>query len=570
MYLLWSLDLATAREGDDVSTIGEQKPATLALRVENVPADLAGIHAWVLWSWERRETWTKPPRMVDGRPASSTDPATWAPFEDVCAVYDRGACDGVGFVLDPTLGLVGFDLDHVIDESGTIHPEALRIVDEANSYTEKSPSGTGLRIITRGPLPPGWRNARAALAFPIECYSEGRYLTITGHHLEGTPRTIEERTAAVAGLHARVAAAIEAGNGQRPAQTPPPAESIIPDDATLLERARAARNGAKFSALWAGDTSAHGGDDSAADLALCSHLAFWTGRDAARMDRLFRQSELMRPKWGKRRGATQTYGERTIAKARQDCGELYSGADLATNGRDRPAAPASVDPPSYIEPLAVFLAEGDPPRRWIFPDLLHTDVLMLIHGEPRARKSLVGFELALSAATGTAPFGLDRFQPEAAVVVWYVQEEDARSLTRPRLRRLVHERCGADIPDTLHVSVRRGIDLDDPVWVARIIADAKRLGVRFLVLDAARRLSVKTDEGPAKVRELIAALRAIVTEAGVTIAIVHHDVKPSANGQDVRRRSQRASRGRLVRGVRVSGPRRARERGREPGLPPGL
>jgi RecA-family ATPase len=249
----------------------------------------------------------------------------------------------------------------------------------------------------------------------------------------------------------------------------------------------------------------------------------------------------MRPKWDKRRGATQTYGDRTIAKANQECGEVYSGADaMAPDGH---VVGAAVSLPSYLEPIAAFLAEEDPPTRWIFPDLLHTEVLMLIHGEPRARKSLVGFELALSAATGTAPFGLPRFQPEAAVVVWYIQEEDARSLTRQRLRHLVQERCGISIPDTLHVSVRRGIDLDDPVWVTRIIADAKRLGVRFLVLDAARRLSIKTDEGPAKVRELIAALRSIVTEAGVTIAIVHHDVKPSANGQDVRRRSQRASGG---------------------------
>jgi hypothetical protein len=65
----------------------------------------------------------------------------------------------------------------------------------------------------------------------------------------------------------------------------------------------------------------------------------------------------------------------------------------------------------------------------------------------------------------------------------------------------------------------------------------------MLVLDAARRLSAKTDEGPAKVRELIAVLRRIVTTAGMTIIIVHHDIKPPQNGQDQRRRSQRASGG---------------------------
>jgi hypothetical protein len=125
----------------------------------------------------------------------------------------------------------------------------------------------------------------------------------------------------------------------------------------------------------------------------------------------------------------------------------------------------------------------------------------------------------------------------------YVQEEDARSLTRPRLRRLVLERCGATPPATLHVSVRRGINLDEPAWIARLTRDITRLGIRFLVLDAARRLSAKVDEGPTKVRELIVVLRRLVTETGVTIAVVHHDTKPPQVGLDQRRRSQRASGG---------------------------
>ena len=130
-----------------------------------------------------------------------------------------------------------------------------------------------------------------------------------------------------------------------------------------------------------------------------------------------------------------------------------------------------------------------------------------------------------------------------AVAVLFIQEEDHRALTRARVRRIVAERCGDRFPDTLHVAVRRGINLDDPLRVARIIEDARRLGVRVIVLDAARRLSAKTDEGPQKVRELIAVLRSIVVLAEATLIVVHHDVKPPVNGQDLRRRSQRASGG---------------------------
>lgn len=200
-------------------------------------------------------------------------------------------------------------------------------------------------------------------------------------------------------------------------------------------------------------------------------------------------------------------------------------------------------PSSYLEPIAAFLAEEDAPAEWIFPELLPCCVIMLKHGDPRARKSLAAFELAISAALGEAPFGLARFKPTAPVPVVYIQEEDPRPLTRPRLRAQVRARCGDNPPANLHVAVRRGVCLDEPLWVERLISDITRLGAKLLVLDAARRLSALTDEGPAKVRELIAVLRSVVTRAGVSIVIVHHDVKPPTTGQDQRRRSQRASGG---------------------------
>jgi len=173
--------------------------------------------------------------------------------------------------------------------------------------------------MARGTLPPGWRKT-AKYSVAIEMYDRERYVTITGFALEGAPRTIEDRTTEVAALHARVAAVIDYGNGHTALEACPP-ETALSDD-TLLEQARAARNGAKFAALWAGDTSGHGRDDSAADIALASLLAFWTDRNPDRMDRLFRRSALMRAKWDERRGA-QTYGERTIAAAISACSETY-------------------------------------------------------------------------------------------------------------------------------------------------------------------------------------------------------------------------------------------------------
>ena len=67
--------------------------------------------------------------------------------------------------------------------------------------------------------------------------------------------------------------------------------------------------------LWRGDWQADHESQSHADYDLCrTFLAFWTGNDAERMDRLFRQSGLYRPKWDERRG-NRTYGDTTIENA---------------------------------------------------------------------------------------------------------------------------------------------------------------------------------------------------------------------------------------------------------------
>ena len=95
-------------------------------------------------------------------------------------------------------------------------------------------------------------------------------------------------------------------------------------DTALLERARAASNGAKFERLWRGDTSGYE-SHSEADMALSCLLAFWTGGDLVRMDSLFRKSGLMREKWDTvHYGDGSTYGETTLSRAASVTTEHYS------------------------------------------------------------------------------------------------------------------------------------------------------------------------------------------------------------------------------------------------------
>ena len=128
---------------------------------------------------------------------------------------------------------------------------------------------------------------------------------------------IRDRQAQLDAFVARVfAPAAAPAPARRSRGSPPPA---CPSDEEVIRRARAARNGAKFARLFdRGDTTGYGGDDSRADQALVSLLAFCT-QDPDQLDRIFSRSALCRPKWERR----ADYRERTIAKALAG-GEVYA------------------------------------------------------------------------------------------------------------------------------------------------------------------------------------------------------------------------------------------------------
>jgi putative DNA primase/helicase len=275
------------------------------MNLEHLPVEIRESRRCVVWCREwRGGRATKVPYMATrpGHRAAVDDPTTWCPFPVAWAVVQMGHGAGVGVVLGDELA--GVDLDHVrLDETGLVTDDAMSIVHALNSYTEVSPSGTGLHVLASGTLPPGRRRRGF-----VEMYDAKRFFTVTGRHVAGTPWTIEERTAALAALHARYLGV--------PAAPPPcPAPPVIGTmtDPVLLARAHAARNGANFAALWRGDTTRYP-SPSEADLALCAMLVYWTGGDAARVDLLFRASGLMRPKWDAPRGE-RTYGAHTIAIA---------------------------------------------------------------------------------------------------------------------------------------------------------------------------------------------------------------------------------------------------------------
>ncbi len=299
---------------------------TLPLISEGIPGELKSEDQWVVWCWEKRASkWTKVPvNAASGARASSTDSSTWSAFEEAIRYTRKNLLPGVGFVFTGS-SFAGADLDGCRDpETGRLEEWARAIVAELDSYTEASPSGTGVKVFVRGVLPAGRKRKGR-----IEMYDSGRFFTVTGHSLHEAPAGVMERSGQLAALHQRVfGPAPEEARAQAPPRSAEWSGSALGDE-ELLRRARAAANGEKFARLWAGDTGGYADGDnegrSEADLALCSLLAFWAGPDESRIDALFRQSELMRPKWDERHyGDGRTYGQGTIGHALAGRSEFWS------------------------------------------------------------------------------------------------------------------------------------------------------------------------------------------------------------------------------------------------------
>lgn len=283
-----------------------------------VPEELRTVKQWVMWRFDwnvKSGSWAKVPYQTNGQRAASDDAETWTTFDAVMVTFEqsRSSFDGIGFMFSPNSGYVGVDVDECIIEGDgdlVLTPFAEKVWARMDTYTEISPSGTGIHCIGKATLVQGMN--RVWEGNKIEAYGKGRYFTFTGRSWDETPKTVRNIQEPLDRLIALVTKDVK--------PTPEAVKATLSFSAQ--DRLDIALRDAKFSSLFYGNTAAYGGDDSAADMALAVKLAFYTGGDAAAMDALFRQSRLMRPKWDEKRGH-DTYGNITIANAIPKCSAFF-------------------------------------------------------------------------------------------------------------------------------------------------------------------------------------------------------------------------------------------------------
>lgn len=330
---------------------------------------MAAYNQWIIW-----ESRPKPDGRMDKVPV---DPGTGRPIDAHNPQHHMGADAavllaaarpewGVGFVLTDTDPFWFIDIDTAYID-GAWSPVATAMCQQLQgAAVEISQSGVGLHLIGSGSVPPHSCKSRGH-GHDVDLYTSGRFIALTGTAASGS---------AAADLTTPLSWIVPtyfppSGPGTDPSwwQNGPDAEWCGPEEDEQLIRAAlrsgdkgaaAAFGGVTFRALWEGDAdrlaaaypSDRGDrlyDASRADAALAGHLAFWTGRDCPRIERLMRQSALYREKWDRR---TDYLQGRTISGAAQKCTAVYSRPAPNTDHPATLEGPRLVDGYQFLDPSA--------------------------------------------------------------------------------------------------------------------------------------------------------------------------------------------------------------------------
>lgn len=461
---------------------------------------------WVTWKYKEIEgKQTKIPYQLNGAKASSTNPETWSAYEDLEDLPN------IGIVFTPDQLLLGIDIDHCLEGNEIVHPEKEKIeefIKQANTYTEISPSNTGLHLYLSLTEPLQLVQHKKA---PFEIYTSGRYFTVTNNSYQ---QIRDVRTVSLEEASALLAVIGYPWNKKDTQNTTVSKDRFL-DDSTILSRMFESKVGNKIKSLYEGNISLYNNDDSSADMALCAHLAYWTAKDASQIERIWLNSPLGA------RGKTQErkdYRDRTIRAAIEGCLDIYSPR-VEASSKNNEKAQIDQDKFKFVS-LGDLLNEPEELISWVVEDLLPAGGLSIVVAKPKVGKSTFVRQLALAVARGES--FLDRNTVKGRVL--YVALEEKRSEVRIHFKLL-----GADGTEDLGVHVGSA-PLEANRWLEEEIK--KQLPILIIIDTLFRFVRVGDVSDYAKITTALDPLLNLSREYGTHLMVLHHARKMDGEGAD--------------------------------------
>jgi putative DNA primase/helicase len=298
------------------------RPEYRPVIIDNIPPELKEMKIWACWKSVPNSDKDKPDKMpmsyqinpITGleevKVASCNNPNTWMTFEDAVKLKKANrSIKGFQVALlhtPPTTNedrLIGVDMDKAFLPDGSINSEYLEWIAKFNTYFELSP-GDGVRGFCFGHFPTyGGKHCGN-----IEIYQNGKWMTITGQKLSGSPAIINNSQETIEVFRSQYFKTFnEVDDSDLPVSN-----RIFTDEEIINILKTHSVTGIKedFNQFFyrGQKTSDHSSDD----LSLCNLMRYYT-QDIEQVDRIFRQSALMRDKWDEVHFSNgDTYGEGTI------------------------------------------------------------------------------------------------------------------------------------------------------------------------------------------------------------------------------------------------------------------
>lgn len=538
-------------------------PALLPCDASNIPEQLRKANRWAPWAapWdEEKEKYGKVPHRADRVTSglSNGSPAGWVSFDKALAAYHNNPelFAGVGYLMTGAHGVVGVDLDNCVKD-GVIEPWAAEIIAKLDSYTEISPSGTGLHVMLAGDLESDWSvklGDKKDKQPGIDVYGgKPRFLTVTGAHVPGSPRDLRPSQKALVALESKYRKSAPASNL---AVLPPPdtygmelpdlRELDLPDFVVEFLYEGLPHGSDRSNALIRVSTALAAAGLSA-EMAFAVMVDNEHTMEAALGKRQYDDTRAREYLWRhqarrgteivetNRRDMFDALDEPVVhpAVAEDDIAALLGEGsiedDFSVLDDDAPAASRDLSPVGLkrrfqFESLSAFL--NRPPPKWIVKGVLPQAALAVIFGDSGSGKTFFALDMAISVATGR-PW---RDTPVAAGGVAYVVAEGAGGFV-DRAFAYCHQHGLAAGEFPLHIladqpNLMQKPDVDD------LIAELKLCGpLSVIYLDTYARVMGEGNENEAKdVNKIVRHCARLHKATGAIVVLIHHSGKDTTKG----------------------------------------
>jgi hypothetical protein len=279
--------------------------------------------------------------------------------------------------------------------------------------------------------------------------------------------------------------------------------------------------GLTFRQLWEGDVPSDG--RSEADQSLANHLAFWTGKNCERIERLMRASPAYRNKWDAPSHAN--YLTTTILKAcsyvvnvagdRKAQAVAASGSDPSSGNGSWPETTKARSSLTFRTPTE---CEAGPSRGYVVKGIMAPGDVGCIFGAPGAGKSLLGPHLAYAVAQGRPVFGM-RTKPGIAL---YVSAEDSHGMRgRVTALKMVH----GDAPNFFLVDGVSDLLIPDGPDLLALFDEVLARKPALVIIDTLAMAFPGLEENNAEGMGRVVAVARKLADLGAAVVLIHHDTK---------------------------------------------